>query len=1239
MDKLEKDMGFYSKIDDLTKLTIDELYRTYKEYQININQTDDIGIKDDIKIEIQKIKKILDDRDLDEGRLEELNQRGYLSYPDYNNPNFNTDISKKLEFNANKLYFNQQTTCGKGDYELGNHQRMLMNFVNKKTPYKSLLMFHGVGVGKTCSAVKISESFRDIYAKDNNKIIVLRKGGLGKGWKDTIFDPKSGENQCSGHEFLDLINENDGFNERDDKSIKRDVNKLIKQYYEFYAYREFSNSIDKLTKHCTNEKEERKIINKLFSNRLLIVDEYHNLRDTDVVGDDKIKLTEKDDQKKALKNLLKIIEYSDNLRLILLTATPMFNYSDEIFNLLNILLLNDNRPTIDYKDYIKDGYIDQDGLGILEKKFRGYVSYLRGENPINFPIRVYPNDYKDPLALLPGVAPVLDLFGNKIDKPLKFLITYEDKLQGLQEKAYEKLLSGLDEGKKIGIQDSNLTQICNVFYPSNKNHYGEQGFNSVFNNNKNTFSYKKGMAHILSYPLLKDYSIKIKNIIDNVKGSDGIVFIYSEYIFAGALPMALALEHIGFNKYGGNLLNISEKGNEEGNYIILSGNGKISGNNDEELGILTSEKNKNGELIKVVIGSSITGEGMDFKNIRQIHILDPWWHLSKLEQIIGRGIRYCSHMNLPEEKRNVTVFLHTATYNNRETIDHYNYRRGESKSMEIGKVETILKKNAFDCYLFKDSNVIKDIKGKLKVDIQVSKNNVPKFKKSIKDKPYSKICSYQAKCDYECVNERDTEFLDNLPDVTNSIDEIKVGMEVVFYDKGKKYKGVVEGLNHKDKSKLMIRVNKGIELNKKLVNIHAFRLILVNKINDDTIDFTFFKDLKKNILKYLNELYKKNQFYKLDDIVDYIQYNKDINKKIIYNLLKKITDSKDKIYNENDNQGYIICKGNIYIFQPVFNNDKSVPLFYRNNINITNKINIDNITDNIQPELTKLIKKKIIIKPKINDIFKKLNDKYRYLISDKKLKELGFIEDKYKEILFNICLDELSYEDKKELIEHIIGRNQFGDIELTNGEVKEDEIYYLSYHYFKNHFIQQPDSKYYTLFNQSSKTIGYLLMNKNILEYHDLKDGLIDKSIILEDILNSIRDLDKDDYDKIFKLNNIYIQSYINYNKKISEFRYTYKFFDGVKLSRGITVGGDTGSGPAGIKAVISRFMKLDISEFKQLKDNIDQLYGTKLDDDDNKLDADKKFKIVQLVFRIKNKENENTYIISNELNYLRLIK
>ena len=44
--------------------------------------------------------------------------------------------------------------------------------------------------------------------------------------------------------------------------------------------------------------------------------------------------------------------------------------------------------------------------------------------------------------------------------------------------------------------------------------------------------------------------------------------------------------------------------------------------------------------------------------------------------------------------------MHTATFNGNETIDHYNYRRGEKKSIEIGLIETILKKNAIDYYLY-----------------------------------------------------------------------------------------------------------------------------------------------------------------------------------------------------------------------------------------------------------------------------------------------------------------------------------------------------------------------------------------------------------------------------------------------------------------------------------------------------------------------------------------------------------
>ena len=78
----------------------------------------------------------------------------------------------------------------------------------------------------------------------------------------------------------------------------------------------------------------------------------------------------------------------------------------------------------------------------------------------------------------------------------------------------------------------------------------------------------KDSKHILDENNLHKYSIKIKNIIDNIKDSDGIVFIYSEYIWSGAIPMGIALEHIGFDKYNNkNLLNTKDSVDKKGNIL------------------------------------------------------------------------------------------------------------------------------------------------------------------------------------------------------------------------------------------------------------------------------------------------------------------------------------------------------------------------------------------------------------------------------------------------------------------------------------------------------------------------------------------------------------------------------------------------------------------------------------------------------------------------------------------------
>ena len=57
----------------------------------------------------------------------------------------------------------------------------------------------------------------------------------------------------------------------------------------------------------------------------------------------------------------------------------------------------------------------------------------------------------------------------------------------------------------------------------------------------------------------------------------------------------------------------------------------------------------------MVLISQAGSEGLDFKYLRQVHIMEPWFHLSKLEQIVGRGIRSCSHKNLPFESSAPTL--------------------------------------------------------------------------------------------------------------------------------------------------------------------------------------------------------------------------------------------------------------------------------------------------------------------------------------------------------------------------------------------------------------------------------------------------------------------------------------------------------------------------------------------------------------------------------------------------------
>ena len=188
-------------------------------------------------------------------------------------------------------------------------------------------------------------------------------------------------------------------------------------------------------------------------------------------------------------------------------------------------------------------------------------------------------------------------------------------------------------------------------------------------------------------------------------------------------------------------------------YVIISGSDNLLQSDIAKIsGYINRKDNMYGKLVKVLLGSEVSGEGIDFKRIRQVHILEPWYNQATIDQIEGRSIRNGSHIDLPPEQRNVEIFKYCAIppNNNKredkiETIDEYMYRLTEDKDKKIKKVEYLLKEIAVDC-LFQKENNIRNIQRNIK--LENSRGQIINYVYG--DKPYSRECNYMKNCDYKC---------------------------------------------------------------------------------------------------------------------------------------------------------------------------------------------------------------------------------------------------------------------------------------------------------------------------------------------------------------------------------------------------------------------------------------------------------------------------------------------------------
>lgn len=759
--------------------------------------------------------------------LRTASDRGFL-YPSLDDPNFNIKIAERKEFNDTRyegkvkdVESEADHLCS-ADFELAPHQLFVRNFLSFMTPYNSLLLYHGLGSGKTCSAIGVGEEMR-AYIKQigiNQRIIVVASPNVQENFKLQLFDDRKLKlvdglwniKTCTGNRLLKEINPM-SMRGLSKEKVVRQVRRVINNSYLFLGYIEFANYVAKIGDVRGVEGDGKEIrtrrLQRYFNNRLIIIDEVHNIR-----------ITDENKDKKVAVELLKLVETVKGLRLLLLSATPMYNSYKEIIWLINLMNINDRRAGIESRQvFDKNGNFlvaadgTEVGRDLLERKAIGYVSFVRGENPYAFPYRIFPKLFAPVKSVLGLAYPSRQLNDKAIAHGLKHIDVFGVDIGEYQKQGYRYIMNAIRKGVRDGVppykempnfdnMDSfgytmlqRPLEALNIVYPNEKLStddeegaldpkmlVGKAGLTHTFKYQetggvKRDFEYKKkGFGRILAPNNIGKYSSKIHNIVRSAITAHGIILIYSQYIDGGLIPIALALEELGYTRYigsGGKSRSLFKTAPTEpidyktfqprdgysgdapfrpARYVMITGDKSISPNNIEEVRAATSDTNVDGSQVKIVLISQAGSEGLDFIGIRQVHVLEPWYNMNRIEQIIGRAVRWCSHKLLPFTKRNVEIYLYGTRLNDEleseEAADLYIYRTAEMKAIQIGRVARVLKETAVDCLLnleqtnFTIGNVNQTVRQELASGTEIEYQ--------VGDRPYSVACDYMETCSYSC---------------------------------------------------------------------------------------------------------------------------------------------------------------------------------------------------------------------------------------------------------------------------------------------------------------------------------------------------------------------------------------------------------------------------------------------------------------------------------------------------------
>jgi len=605
--------------------------------------------------------------------------------------------------------------------ELTLYQKFVGSYLDYRSPFKDLLVYHGLGSGKTVTMINVYNILYN-YTPKWNVFLIMPAALHNDPWLKDIKKWLTKENYENRFTNFVFVHYDSPFADRDflDKIKKVDNSKPF-----LFVIEECHGFINNVYNNISSKK----------GKRAQVIYDY--------IQQEKID--------------------NHNTRIMLLSATPVVNKPFEFALIFNLLRPN-SFPTSEaifsqiYISTSNFASLNEESKNMFQRRIIGLVSYYLGATPDRYATKI--THYKN--------IPMSEYFEE--------VYNYFEKIEEEKEKIRIKMSRG-KVGDEISTYSSYTRQSCNFVFPEiNDRIDGEQRPRPgkfrikesealiieeskdeekkrlLIKSNKEVAEYVKAIQYYINglikyfkdihykdkeqkhtifddvkifktkydssftkftesveaksglFKAMNTCSPKMIMIIFNILKSKGPVLIYSNYVeMEGLQILKIYMQFFGFVNYA------QEQENKENDYHrYVEYHGSIDKDQREiNKKVFNDVLNLYGKNIKVFMISPAGAEGINLYNVRQVHIMEPYWNEVRIEQVVGRAVRQCHHAALPMAERRVDVFRYKMVRTNgKETTDQKLESISRKKNNLLLSFLEAVKEVAVDCELFKAHNMM-----------------------------------------------------------------------------------------------------------------------------------------------------------------------------------------------------------------------------------------------------------------------------------------------------------------------------------------------------------------------------------------------------------------------------------------------------------------------------------------------------------------------------------------------------